>query len=107
MALEKRGHVGTAPAAFTPAEYDGEHAEYDADDGLVGGAAAANSAKVTFTMNKKYEDDDGDESEKASDEGDEGVPEGEEDYVADEDSDEGDDEDEDDDDDSDEDFKMV
>ena len=35
------------------AEYDGEHAEYDAD-GAVGGAAT-NSAKVTFTMNKKYE----------------------------------------------------
>ena len=104
---ENADTLGPRPDAFTPAEYDGEHAEYDAD-GAVGGAAAANSAKVTFTMNKKYEgDDDGDESEKASDEGDEGAPEGEEDYVADEDSDDGDDEDEDDDDDSDEDFKMV
>ena len=104
---ENADTLGPRPDAFTPAEYDGEHAEYDAD-GAVGGAAAANTAKVTFTMNKKYEgDDDGDESEKASDEGDEGAPEGEEDYVADEDSDDGDDEDEDDDDDSDEDFKMV
>ena len=109
---ENADTLGPRPAAFTPAEYDADANTYDADDGAVGGANTYGAgAKVTFTMNKKRapydEDDDGDDEEKVSEEGDEGVPEGEDDYVADEDSDEGDDEDDEDEDDSDEDFKMV
>jgi hypothetical protein len=96
--------LGPRPESFTPAEYDGE-----ADHGNTGGGGGA---KVTFTMGAKKgadedeEDDDEDVHEKASEDGE--VPEGEEDYVADEDSDDGDDDgDEEEEDDSDEDFKMV